>query len=66
MNIFLNIEIFHNFIFEEYHIVNTFYNCARDIIRNISKFEHVKFKFSDWIFDYKNKHCVNLRLFNNA
>ena len=50
---------------EEYHIVNTFYDCINDIIFSISEYKQDVFNYSGWFFDYKNKQCNKSKLLNN-
>lgn len=44
--------ISHNYLNKTYHIVNTFIECAKDIIKNVDTFSDTS-KFSGWTFDKK-------------
>ncbi|WQJ53540.1 MAG: hypothetical protein [Wendovervirus sonii] len=59
----LTVEIGHNYINEMFHIVDTFMECSKDIIKNIDKFTESP-KYSGWIYNREDNQCIQFNVEN--
>ncbi|WQJ53705.1 MAG: hypothetical protein [Wendovervirus sonii] len=50
--------ITHDMIQESYHVVNTFVDCALDIVRMLDESDILGEIYSGWSFDIANKQCI--------